>query len=179
MEYSGKYWKIMVNKMLEFCGTDKCQMDANGRVKLSPRVLEDFARSGGDVVLHCLPEGAVAVYPEKIYLAMRQTESNAAERAGQSMVFRREQRRFGAWSTSQKISAQGRITIPPEYRDFAGLTAAGSVVVAGVEIGVEIWDSARWQEEQLKMMEHAREKGERELADDLVHPASNEEGNRK
>ena len=41
--------------MLAFCGTDKCQMDANGRVKLSPHVLEDFARSGSDVVLHCLP----------------------------------------------------------------------------------------------------------------------------
>ena len=154
--------------MLSFCGTDRCQMDANGRVKLSPRVLEDFARSGSDVVLHCLPEGAVAVYPAKIYEAMRSPETDAAERAGKSMVFRRELRRFGAWSTPQRISTQGRITVPPEYRDFAGLSAAGGIVVVGVEIGIEIWDRARWQEEQKNLMEHAREKGEREMAGDLL-----------
>ena len=165
--------------MLAFCGTDKCQMDANGRVKLSPRVLEDFARNGSDVVLHCLPEGAVAVYPEKVFEAMRHAESNAAEQAGKSMLYRREQRRFGAWSCPQRISAQGRVTIPPEYRDFAGLSAAGSVVVAGVEIGVEIWDAARWQEEQRKMMEHAREKGEQEINDDLLGSIPDRGGNPK
>jgi len=68
----------------------------------------------------------------------------------------------------QRISTQGRITIPPEYRDFAGLSAAGGIVVAGVEIGIEIWDRARWQEEQKNLMEHAREKGEREMAGDLL-----------
>ena len=67
--------------MLSFCGTDRCLMDANGRIKFSPRVLEDFARSGSEVVLHCLPEGAVAVYPEKVYESMRNAEPNAAERA--------------------------------------------------------------------------------------------------
>ena len=165
--------------MLSFCGTDRCLMDANGRIKFSPRVLEDFARSGSEVVLHCLPEGAVAVYPEKVYEAMRNAEPNAAERAGKSMLFRREQRRFGAWSMPCKISTQGRVTIPPEYREFAGLAAAGSVVVAGVEIGVEIWDAARWQEEQRKLMEHAREKGEQEMNDDLLGHISDREEDRK
>ena len=159
--------------MLSFCGTDRCLMDANGRIKFSPRVLEDFARSGSEVVLHCLPEGAVAVYPEKVYESMRNAEPNAAERAGKSMLFRREQRRFGAWSMPYKISTQGRITIPPEYRDFAGLSA--NVIVVGVEIGVEIWDRARWMEEQKNIMEHAREKGERELADDLLSSGKNRE----
>ena len=159
--------------MLSFCGTDRCQMDANGRIKFSPRVLEDFARNGNEVVLHCLPEGAVAVYPEKVYESMRNTEPNAAERAGKSMLFRREQRRFGAWSTPEKISTQGRITIPPEYRDFAGLS--GNVIVVGVEIGVEIWDRARWMEEQKNIMEHAREKGEKEVAGDLVSAGGNGE----
>ena len=44
--------------MLAFCGLDRCSVDANGRIKLSPRVIEDFARRGSDVVLHCLPECA-------------------------------------------------------------------------------------------------------------------------
>ena len=119
------------------------------------------------------------MYPEKVLETMRHAETDAVERAGKSMLYRREQRRFGAWSCPQRISAQGRVTIPPEYRDFAGLTAAGGVVVAGVEIGVEIWDAARWQEEQRKMMEYAREKGEREMNDDLPGSVPERGGNQK
>ena len=66
--------------MLAFCGLDRCSVDANGRIKLSPRVIEDFARRGSDVVLHCLPEGAVAVYPEDIYLEMRRSVPDPAQR---------------------------------------------------------------------------------------------------
>ena len=53
--------------MIPFCGFDKCLLDANSRLKLSPRVLADFERRGGDIVLHCLPEGALAVYPEEVF----------------------------------------------------------------------------------------------------------------
>lgn len=155
--------------MLAFCGIDRCLLDANGRLKFSPRVLEDFSRCGSEVVLHCLPEGAVAVYPEEFYRQMRASESNLAEKVSQSMLFRSSLRRFGAWSCSAKISPQGRITVPQEYREQAGLKN-GSVVVVGVEVGVEIWDRERWQEEQRTGMDHAREKGEREMASDLVVP---------
>lgn len=153
--------------MLAFCGLDRCSVDANGRIKLSPRVIEDFARRGSDVVLHCLPEGAVAVYPEDIYLEMRRSVPDPAQRAAGSMVFRRTLRRFGAWSQSEKISAQGRITLPQEYRDHAGFVPGGDVMVVGNEIGVEIWSRERWLEEQKMIMEHEREKGEREMESDL------------
>ena len=86
--------------MLAFCGIDKCSVDANGRIKLSPRVIEDFSARGKDVVLHCLPEGTIAVYPEDVYHEMRKHENNPAERAADSIVFRRTLRRFGAWTQS-------------------------------------------------------------------------------
>ncbi len=154
--------------MLSFCGIDKCLMDSNGRVKLSPRVLDDFAARGGDVVLRCLPEGSVAVYPEEIYLEMRKGEVNPAERAGQSMLFRRTLRSFGAMSQSEKISAQGRVTLPPTYREHAGLKNGGDAMVVGVEIGIEIWSCERWNEEQRKIQDYMMEKGEREMASSLA-----------
>ncbi len=155
--------------MLSFCGQDKCSVDANGRIKLSPRNLSDFAEQGaGEVVLRFLPEGAIAVYPEDIYLQMRRNEPRPAERAAASLVFRRSLRHFGALSQSEKISPQGRITIPPAYREYAALGPGSEAVVIGVEIGLEIWNTERWAEELTKVNEHIREKGEREMADDLM-----------
>lgn len=155
--------------MLAFSGHDLCSIDANGRVKLSPRVISDFVEKCGDeIVLHCLPEGALALYPEDIYLEMRRQETDPAVRAGQSMVFRRSMRRFGALSQSERISKQGRITIPPGFRKLLDLEPGTDVCVVGVEIGVEIWRIDRWQEEIEGINRHQREKGEREMAEDLI-----------
>ena len=76
---------------------------------------------------------------------------------------------------SEKISAQGRITIPPAYREYANLYPGKDVVVVGCEIGVEIWSQERWAEELEKMNEHVREKGEREMSADLLSDEFNKE----
>ena len=155
--------------MLSFCGHDKASLDANGRIKFSPRIIKDFSRTGAlDVVLHCLPEGALAVYPEKIYLQMRNHEQNPAEKASYSIVFRRMIRRFGALSHSEKITAQGRITIPAPYREYAELRPGKEAIVVGCEIGIEIWNPDHWKVELDRMNKHAMEKGEREMSADLL-----------
>ena len=155
--------------MLAFCGHDCCSIDANGRIKFSPSVLKDFDdKCRGDIVLHCLPEGGIAVYPEDIYLEMRRHEEAPAARAATSLVFRRSMRRFGAMSKSDKISRQGRITIPAAYRTYAALDSGVDVSIVGVEIGVEIWNTERWNEEINKINEHVKEKGMREMATDLL-----------
>jgi len=154
--------------MLSFCGHDRALIDANGRIKFSPRVIKDFSQNeGNEIVLHCLPEGALAVYPEKIYLQMRKKETNSADKASSSIVFRRLIRRFGALSRSEVITTQGRITIPEPYREYADLHPGKEVVVVGCEIGVEIWNTERWTLELSRMNEHFREKGEIEMSGDL------------
>lgn len=154
--------------MLAFCGQDPCSVDANGRIKLSPRFISDFkTRCSGEVVMHCLPEGAVALYPEDVYLKMRDEETNPAARAAVNMAWRRTMRRFGAMSRSEKISAQGRVTIPAGFRDYAGLQPGEEAVVVGAEIGIEIWNAERWQAEILHIDEHFQEKGVRQMHSDL------------
>ena len=142
-------------------------MDANGRVKLSPKVLADFGLTGPDPVIHCLPEGALGVYPEKTFLEMRGAEDHSARMAGASFIARRTMRRFGAMSTSVSISAQGRLTIPPFFRDYAELKENSDLVVVGVEIGIELWSPSRWAEEQKRIREHMIEKDRREMDADL------------
>jgi DNA-binding transcriptional regulator/RsmH inhibitor MraZ len=155
--------------MLAFCGQDRCSIDANGRLKLSPRVISDFLeRCSGEIVMHCLPEGAVALYPEEVYLEMRQNETAPAAKAAHSLVFRRSMRRFGAMSQSEQISKQGRITLPAAFRKYAELGPGSDAYVVGVEIGVEIWNAERWDAELERINEHVQEKGEREMAADLL-----------
>jgi len=130
--------------MDSFCGQDRCSVDSNGRVKFHPRIYEGFiAQCNGEVVLHCVPEGSLAVYPEDVFDQMRRGETKPAERAASSLVFRRTLRRFGALTKPERMSRQGRITIPPLFREYVALLPGQEAVVVGVEIGVEIWNVDR------------------------------------
>lgn len=155
--------------MLPFCGQEKCLIDANSRIKLSPRFIDDFMnRCGGEVVLHCLPEGALAIYPEDVYLRMRGGVGSEVEKAGISLMHRRMLRSFGALSQPEKISPQGRITLPVAWRTATELNPGMEIYLIGVEIGVEIWNAARWDAELTQINAHLLEKGEREMAADLT-----------
>jgi DNA-binding transcriptional regulator/RsmH inhibitor MraZ len=156
--------------MVRFCGQDMCLIDANGRVKLSPRFLEDFREDGADVVLHCLPEGALGVYPEAVWLQMRQSEPRPAAKAAQSIVYRRQLRRFGAMTQAQSITNQGRITIPTQFRPILNLEPGCDAVVTGCEIGIEIWNAELWQQELTVLREHELQKGDAAMAADLTTP---------
>lgn len=155
--------------MLSFCGQDRTSLDANGRAKFTPRVISDFQEScEGSVVLHCLPEGALAIYPEQNYLDMRRAESKPSEKAGSSLLFRRNLRRFGALSMPDTVSKQGRITIPQGYRKMLELNPNDEIIIVGIEIGIEIWNAKKWEEELLKINSHIDEKGELEMRADLT-----------
>ena len=153
--------------MVQFCGQDRCTVDANGRVKLSPRFLGDFRHHGSDVVMHCLPEGALGVYPVSLWLQMRQSEPRPASRAAQSIVFRRSLRRFGAVTQVEQISNQGRITVPAPFRPLVGLLPGCEATLVGTEIGVEVWSTDAWQQEFRLLTEHERLKAEAEMDADL------------
>ena len=154
--------------MLAFCGQDRILIDANGRFKLPPRLIEDFLSEGnGDVVFYALPEGALAIYPEAVYREMRRREAGDIRQAGMSMLKRRDLRRFGAWSASAKITQQGRLTLPQEFRQNTMLEPGTEAVIVGVEIGVEVWNLKRWQAELQLINEHELDRGDLELAQDL------------
>jgi DNA-binding transcriptional regulator/RsmH inhibitor MraZ len=42
------------------------------------------------------------------------------------------------------------------------------MMVVGVEIGLEIWSRERWEQEMIRIQAHMADKGEREMAADLV-----------
>ena len=103
-----------------------------GRIKLSPRLIDDFARQcDGDVMLYCLPEGAVAIYPEAVFAGMRQSAVTELPSVGNSLLKRRELRRFGAMTQPDKVTRQGRLTIPVGFRDYAALQPGTEIYGCG------------------------------------------------
>ena len=154
--------------MLSFCGLDNCLVDANGRIRLTQRVVEDFLREGAsDIVMHGLPEGCIALYPESIWRRMRAPALNSPEQLGSSFVVRSSMRRFGALTCTENISRQGRITLPELLRDHAGLEAGSEAVVVGIEIGVEIWEASRFKQEMESARQRENLKREREFDREL------------
>ena len=169
MVIDGIKWKKLESfGMIAFCGYNRCSIDSNGRLKLSPSVLSDFGGTGAGLVLRCLPEGCIAVYPEAYFQKMRQAGSEgSAALAASSALYRRNLRMLNAMSSPVSISPQGRITLPGDFRKLAGIDQMPDVVVVGVEVGVEIWSLQRWNEEQARIDEHMALRDELEMKKDL------------
>lgn len=59
----------------------------------------------------------------------------------------REERKFARMVTSsahaEELDRQGRVTIPPRLREYAGLRR--EVTVVGADFRVELWDTATWE----------------------------------
>ena len=155
--------------MLAFCGEEKCTIDVNGRLKLPQQFIDAFFEQdkSGEIVLHCLDEGALALYPVATFKEMRCRELQQQDRIANSLLMRRNLRRFGAMSSSETISRQGRITIPESYRMRCALANSSSVIVAGVEIGIEIWNAERWAKELEAISSYEKIKAEAEITSSI------------
>ena len=154
--------------MLAFCGQERCLLDSNSRLRLTPHFVEDFTRRcNGEIVMLGLPEGAIALYPEDVYTEIRRRELGSLEIIGSSFAARRSLRRFGALTQPDTITRQGRVTSPAGFREFAGIEINKEVYVVGTEIGVEIWAPDRFDAEMKAIQEHLMKKREQEMLADL------------
>ncbi|MCK5834852.1 MAG: hypothetical protein KAG98_03860 [Lentisphaeria bacterium] len=146
--------------MLEFSGQYNITFDQSGRFKLPPRILSDYLGKGSsEVVVYCLPEGCLGIYPLEVWQAMR---ADALVLDGGSMLRRREMRRFGALSVSVLITKQGRLTIPASFREVCGLSDSQQLLI-GSEVGMEIWNPAQWEVELAIVNKYSIDKGLEEL----------------
>ncbi len=158
--------------MNQFYGEETCLIDANGRLKLCPRFLELFRAVSDEIVMHCLPEGALGVYSPDVWQQMRQFEPRPAARAATSLLHRQQLRRFGALTQVDRLTNQGRLTIPAQFRDRLGLLPGSEVFTIGAEIGIEIWSADAWRKEADKVLDHELRRGEAELRADLASPGT-------
>jgi MraZ protein len=119
-----------------FLGTHTPRLDDKGRLFLPAKYREELA---GGLVLTKGQERCLYVFPEPEFT--RITEALRAAPVTAKAV-RDYSRVFFASASDEVPDKQGRITIPPGLRDYAGLTRDCAVI--GANTRLEIWDAAAW-----------------------------------
>ena len=120
-----------------FLGEHQHSLDVKGRVILPSRFRERLA-SG--LVFAPSQERCIDVYPLTAF-ERRVEELRRLPREDQRA--RTYLRVFLAGAHEDKPDAQGRVTIPPRLRSYAGLDK--ELVVNGADEKVEIWDRDAWE----------------------------------
>ena len=119
-----------------FLGTHALKLDDKGRMFLPARFREDLA---GGIVLTKGQERCLYVFTRSYF-------TDQAARLRDIPVTAKGIRDYGrilyATAADDIPDRQGRITVPANLRNYAGLTK--DCVVIGANTRLEIWDAAAW-----------------------------------
>jgi len=119
-----------------FLGTHSPRLDEKGRLFLPAKFRDELAEG---VVITKGQERCLYVWPMAEF--RRVTEAMSAAPVTQKTV-RDYSRVFFASASDEVPDRQGRITVPPALREYAGLSR--DCVVIGANTRVEVWDAAAW-----------------------------------
>ena len=120
-----------------FLGTHSPRLDDKGRLILPAKFRDELAEG---VVITKGQERCLYVFPMAEF--RRVTEAMSQAPVTQKAV-RDYGRVFFASASDEVPDKQGRITVPPALREYAGLTR--DCVVIGANTRVEVWDTAAWE----------------------------------
>ena len=119
-----------------FLGEHRPRLDDKGRLTLPAKFREELA--DGVVVTKGL-ERCLFVFPRAEFAKVTTTLGSAPFTEPKARTFGRV---LFASASEEPVDKQGRITIVPPLRSYAGLTK--DCVVIGNNTRLEIWDTASW-----------------------------------
>jgi MraZ protein len=119
-----------------FLGTHTPRLDEKGRLILPAKYRDELAAG---LVLTKGQERCLYVFPVPEFTRITQGLSTAPVT---SKGVRDYSRVFFASASDEVLDKQGRVTIPPGLREYAGLQR--DCVVIGANTRLEIWDAAAW-----------------------------------
>jgi MraZ protein len=118
-----------------FLGTHTPKLDEKGRLFLPAKFRAEL-KDG--LVISRFQERCLAIWPLKTFEEM----ASRAGGASTSQPVRDYQRMLASGASDDTPDKQGRITIPPHLRTYAGLDK--DCVVVGALDRVEVWDAQTW-----------------------------------
>jgi MraZ protein len=120
-----------------FLGTHSPRLDDKGRLFLPAKYREELS---GGLVITKGQERCLYVFPEVEFQRITEALRTAPVTA---KAVRDYSRVFFAGASDELPDKQGRITIPPALRAYAGLSRDCAVV--GANTRLEIWDATAWE----------------------------------
>jgi MraZ protein len=125
-----------------FRGASKVTLDSKGRMAIPTRYRDGiFARSSGSLVATIDKDDCILIYPLPDWEDM---ERRLMRLPGNKPAIRAYQRRIVGHAAEMDMDGHGRILIPKELRDFAGLDRQAMLIGQGNKF--ELWDEGRWSE---------------------------------
>ncbi|MCC9197873.1 division/cell wall cluster transcriptional repressor MraZ [Arthrobacter sp. zg-Y820] len=120
-----------------FLGTHSPRLDEKGRLILPAKFREELAEG---LVLTRGQERCIYVFSSKEFERVHEQMREAPLSSRQARDYIRV---FLSGASDEVPDKQGRITIPPALRAYAGLGRELAVIGAGTR--AEIWDASAWQ----------------------------------
>lgn len=120
-----------------FLGSHSPRLDDKGRLILPAKYRDELE---GGLVITKGQERCLYVFPMAEFTRISESLRTVPVTA---KALRDYSRVFFSSAADDTLDRQGRITIPPQLRTYAGLTR--DCVVNGANTRVEIWDSQRWE----------------------------------
>ena len=121
-----------------FLGTHTPKLDDKGRLILPAKFRDELADG---LVITRFQERCLAIWPISSFVEMTKTVRSASS---SQLDVRDYQRMIASGASDETPDKQGRITIPPHLRSYAGLDK--DCVVVGAIDRVEVWNAAAWEE---------------------------------
>ena len=119
-----------------FLGTHTPRLDDKGRLFLPAKFRERLA---GGLVVTRGQERCLYIFPADEFVRVAESVRNAPVT---SKAVRDYLRVLLSGASDEIPDKQGRVTVPPTLREYAGLTRDCTVIGAGSR--VELWDTAAW-----------------------------------
>lgn len=121
-----------------FLGTHTPRLDDKGRLVLPAKFRDELAEG---LVVTRGQERSLTIWPVAAFTRFTQQVQTAPQT---SRDVRDYLRMLFAGASDEVPDKQGRITLPPLLRDYAGLDR--ECVVIGMSDRVEVWESTRWEQ---------------------------------
>ncbi|MEY4323161.1 MAG: hypothetical protein RL410_942 [Actinomycetota bacterium] len=120
-----------------FLGTHTPRLDDKGRLIL-PAKFRDALSTG--IVVTKGQERCLVVWPTAVFTEYSEHLRKAAQTNSNVRAYTRV---FFSSAFDEQPDKQGRITLSPTLREYAGLEK--ECVVVGADTRIEIWDAAAWE----------------------------------
>ena len=135
VEHSGEKWWIVDERGETVTGEYQHALDNKGRIFLPARLREELGQS---VFVTLSMDRCLSVYSKENW------DLFTGKVDALPYVRQRKMRPLFAYAVRCDLDAQGRILLPQNLRDWAGLKK--DVTVVGCNNHAELWDSEAWAE---------------------------------